>query len=55
MTNPHCPAYESHQENAYDHLASEGLVTSDRFSLTADENAMVEALAMSEYLACEGH
>lgn len=55
MTNPLCPGYDSHQENAYDHLVSEGLVTSDRFSLTTEEDAMCEALAMSEYLACEGH
>lgn len=55
MSNPQCPAYESHQENAYDTLMAEGIVTSDRFNLTADENEAVETMAMAEHMACEGH
>lgn len=55
VSNTKCPAYESHQENAYEQLASTGAVVSDRFSLTAEEDALVQALADDEYNHCEGH
>jgi hypothetical protein len=51
-TNPNCPDFASHQENAaerlYPHLT-------DLSGLSADEFALIDAAAEAEYRHCEGH
>ncbi len=48
-TNPQCPAYESHFENAVD-LLFPGVTV-----LTTEQDEQVVAAADAEYRCCEGH
>lgn len=50
-SNPLCPDHSSHSENAADRLFPDWT----RRLLTAEEQALVDAEADLEYMACEGH
>lgn len=51
VTNPLCPDYSSHEQNAADLLVPDWRGR----SLSAEESEQVDAAAEAEYRACEGH
>lgn len=56
-TNPRCPDFSSHSQNAFDQLFPAG--RPDTTNMTHDEkiaiDEAVDAIAEAEYIDCEGH
>lgn len=54
MTNPECPDFMAHYENAADRIIPDR-GGSTCANVTPDEDEAIRAEAEAEYLNCEGH
>lgn len=52
VSNPMCPDYHAHYENAGERVVGAGWF---KRVLTFDEQGNIDAETDAEYLACEGH
>jgi hypothetical protein len=55
VTNPECPDYMAHEQNAADRYFESVPFSQRPAVLTRDQSEAIDALAEAEYLTCEGH